>query len=134
MYPNLFFLKYYIAYASVLLSEFHNHPVLFLVVAVCFTTIETNIRVWSYGDWFSVIRSITAYNYLSVLNSLLHSRFSRDLKQLRRGRKRERNYDVACSRTLGREHRFRRENWKLSTRVLYKDEDVNKWGSNKCWF
>ena len=35
---------------------------------------------------------------------------SRDLKQLRRGRKRERNYDVACSRTLGREHRFRREN------------------------
>ena len=34
----------------------------------------------------------------------------RDLKQLRRGRKRERNYDVACSRTLGREHRFRREN------------------------
>ena len=34
----------------------------------------------------------------------------RDLKQLRRGRKRERNYAVACSRTLGREHRFRREN------------------------
>ena len=34
----------------------------------------------------------------------------RDLKHLRRGRKRERNYDVACSRTLGREHRFRREN------------------------
>ena len=34
----------------------------------------------------------------------------RDLKQLRRGRKREQNYDVACSTTLGREHRFRREN------------------------
>ena len=34
----------------------------------------------------------------------------RDLKQLRQGRKRERNYDVACSRTLGGEHRFRREN------------------------
>ena len=35
----VFFLKYYIAYASVLLSKFRNHPVVFLVVAVCFTTI-----------------------------------------------------------------------------------------------
>ena len=52
MYANLFFLKYYIAYASVLLSKFRNHPVVFLVIAVCFTTI------------ISVIRSITAYNYL----------------------------------------------------------------------
>ena len=49
MYANLFFLKYYIAYALVLLSKFGNHPAVFLVVAVCFTTI--------YGDRFSVIAS-----------------------------------------------------------------------------
>ena len=64
MYANLFFLKYYIAYASVLLSKFRNHPVVFLVIVVSFTTI------------ISVIRSITAYNYLSVLSSLLHGRLS----------------------------------------------------------
>ena len=49
MHVNLFFLKYYITYTSVLLSKFRNHPVVFLVIAVCFTTI---ISV--------VIRSITA--------------------------------------------------------------------------
>ena len=39
---------------------------------------------------------------------------------------------MACSRTLGGEHRFRRENWKLSTRVLYKD--VIRFGGNgSCW-
>ena len=64
MYVNLFFLKYYIAYASVLLSKFRNHPVVFLVIAVSFTTI------------IIVIRSITAYNYLSVVSSLLQDRFS----------------------------------------------------------
>ena len=39
---HVFFLKYYIAYASVLLSKFLNHPVVFLVVAVRFTTIKAN--------------------------------------------------------------------------------------------
>ena len=58
MCANLFFLKYYIAYASVLLSKFPNHPFVFLVIAVSFTTI------------ISVIRSIKAYNYLSVLRWL----------------------------------------------------------------
>ena len=38
---------------------------------------KQTFELWSYGDQFSIIRSITAYNhYLSVLSSLVHSRFS----------------------------------------------------------
>ena len=51
------------------------------------------------------------FSWIKIGEMLGVSRWTiRDLKQLRRGRKRDRNYDVACSRTLGREHRFRREN------------------------
>ena len=102
MYANLFFLKYYIAYASVLLSKFRNHPVVFLVIAVCFTTI------------ISVIRSITAYNYLSVLSSLLHSRFS-VVTQRSFHRKR------LCSRLLFK----RRENTFLLCRASFRKSSIN---------
>ena len=95
MYANLFFLKYYIAYASVLLSKFPNHPVIFLVIAVSFTTI------------ISVIRSITAYNYLSVLSSLLQGRYksSRNAPSTENGcvadyKRRENNFLVCCARLL----------------------------------
>ena len=38
---------------------------------------KQTFELWSYGDQFSIIRSIRAYNhYLSVLSSLLHSRLS----------------------------------------------------------
>ena len=38
---------------------------------------KQTLELWSYGDQFSIIRSIRAYNhYLSVLSSLLHSRLS----------------------------------------------------------
>ena len=94
---------------------------------------STKMSIWICWD-VGVKNSMRFSNFRPPQLPRRSSANSRDLKHLRRGRKRERNYDVACSRTLGREHRFRRENWKLSTRVLYKDEDVNKWGSTSGGF
>ena len=37
---------------------------------------KQTFALWSYGDRFSVIKSITAYNYWSALSSLLHGCFS----------------------------------------------------------
>ena len=77
MYANLFFLKYYIAYASVLLSKFRNHPVVFLVVAACFTTIKTNIRAMKLRrpiQRHQKYYGLHLFKYL--ISSLLHGRFS----------------------------------------------------------
>ena len=73
----MFFLKYYIEHASVCYCP--NSVIIllsFLWLPFVLQPSKETFALWSYGDWFSVIRSITAYNYLSFLSSLIHGRFS----------------------------------------------------------